>query len=89
MEVNQDPLHPFVPLGRTGHSCDVVGHYMVIFGGFYKVANELNDMHIFDLERQTWRMLHEEPSAANTYMPSREMSTYRGAVSHPTLPAYD
>lgn len=39
------------PLGRTGHSCDIVGNTMVVFGGFYKVAKELNDMHIFDFDK--------------------------------------
>ena len=38
------------PIGRTGHSCDIVGHTMVIFGGFFKVAKELNDLHIFDFD---------------------------------------
>lgn len=68
---------------------------MIIFGGFYKVANELNDLHIFDLENQTWKMIHEEPSVFNSYIPSKvqtgEMNTYRGVVSasHNALPAYE
>ena len=49
------------PLGRTGHSCDVVGHTMVIFGGFFKVAKELNDLHIFDFDEQKWISIYEEP----------------------------
>ena len=33
---------------------------MVIFGGFYKIAKELNDLHIFDFETQLWTMIYEE-----------------------------
>ena len=47
------------PLGRTGHSCDIIGHYMVIFGGFQKIANELNDLHIFNFEEMKWQILYE------------------------------
>ena len=47
------------PMGRTGHSCDIMGHYMVIFGGFYKLANELNDLHIFDFRERKWLILYE------------------------------
>ena len=34
---------------------------MVIFGGFYKLANELNDLHIFDFDELRWLSLYEQP----------------------------
>ena len=42
------------PLERSGHSCDVIGHYMVIFGGLFELTKELNDMYVFDLKNQNW-----------------------------------
>jgi len=36
------------PVERSGHSCDVIDHYMVIFGGFMNLTKELNDLYIFD-----------------------------------------
>jgi len=49
--LNNQTTLDLVPLGRTGHSCDVVGNSMVIFGGFFKVSKELNDMHVFDFDK--------------------------------------
>lgn len=70
------------PLGRTGHSCDVVGHYMVIFGGYYKVANELNDLQIFDFKHSAWRTLYDQPSAPYiTASKEYQLSSQRGAPS--------
>lgn len=43
-----------IPLERSGHSCDVYGQYMVIFGGFYEITKELNDLHLFDFINETW-----------------------------------
>ena len=50
-----------LPLGRIGHSCDIIGQYMIIFGGFYRIANELNDLHVFDFEECKWMSLYEQP----------------------------
>lgn len=43
-----------VPLERSGHSCDVYGQYMVIFGGFYDLTKELNDLYLFDFVTERW-----------------------------------
>lgn len=43
-----------VPLERSGHSCDIYGQYMVIFGGFYEITKELNDLFLFDFIRERW-----------------------------------
>ena len=43
-----------VPLERSGHSCDIYGQYMVIFGGFYDLTKELNDLYLFDFVTERW-----------------------------------
>ena len=35
------------PFERSGHSSDVFGEYLVIFGGIWDVTKELNDMHLY------------------------------------------
>ena len=42
------------PVERSGHSCDVIGQYMLVFGGFYDITKELNDMYLFDFENESW-----------------------------------
>jgi N-acetylneuraminic acid mutarotase len=42
------------PVERSGHSCDVYGQYMVIFGGLYELTKELNDLYLFDLINEVW-----------------------------------
>jgi len=37
------------PLERSGHSCSLYGEYLVIFGGFFEITKELNDLYLFDL----------------------------------------
>ena len=61
---------------------------MVIFGGFYKVANELNDLHVFDLERQRWRMLAEEAFPGHI-APHRDLNRNQGGASQQSLPVYE
>ena len=43
-----------VPPERSGHSCDIYGQYMVIFGGFYEITKELNDLYLFDFINEKW-----------------------------------
>ena len=43
-----------VPPERSGHSCDIYGQYMVIFGGFYEITKELNDLYLFDFISERW-----------------------------------
>jgi hypothetical protein len=38
---------------------------MVIFGGIYEITKELNDMHIFDFERNTWINIYEDLNLMN------------------------
>jgi hypothetical protein len=42
------------PLPRSGHSVDLYGQYMVIFGGIIEVVKELDDLLIFDLKNKRW-----------------------------------
>mmetsp|Transcript_11067 Transcript_11067/g.16823 ORF Transcript_11067/g.16823 Transcript_11067/m.16823 type:complete len:82 (+) Transcript_11067:981-1226(+) len=43
-----------IPIGRSGHSCSLFGSYLVIFGGFFDVTRELNDLFLFDLHQSRW-----------------------------------
>jgi hypothetical protein len=38
---------------------------MVIFGGMYEITKELNDMHIFDFESNTWINIYEDLNLMN------------------------
>jgi len=51
------------PVERSGHSCDIIGHYMVIFGGFMNLTKELKDLFLFDFHTQTWIKIFQELSA--------------------------
>ena len=62
----------FLPLERSGHSCDVFESYMVIFGGIFEITKELNDLHLFDFKKQRWVTLFEEANS-----PKRELSPYQ------------
>jgi N-acetylneuraminic acid mutarotase len=45
------------PSARSGMGCLVWKHYMVIFGGFFEAVRETkwyNDVHVFDLQTETW-----------------------------------
>ena len=44
----------FKPRERSGHSCDIIDHYMAIFGGIYEITKELNDLHLFDFRSNKW-----------------------------------
>jgi N-acetylneuraminic acid mutarotase len=48
------------PLERSGHSCDVYGNYMILFGGIYEITKELNDFYMFDFKKNVWLTLFEE-----------------------------
>lgn len=77
MQWNEVRVRSDMPLGRTGHSCDIIGHYMVIFGGFYKLANELNDLHIFDFEERRWLTLYEQPTSVGYQALYQDLNSYR------------
>lgn len=43
-----------IPFERSGHSSDVCKDYLVIFGGIWDVTKELNDLHLYSFNRNTW-----------------------------------
>lgn len=49
-----------IPLERSGHSCDVFGNYMVLFGGIFEITKELNDFMLYDFKQNKWITLFEE-----------------------------
>jgi hypothetical protein len=34
----------YKPRERSGHSCDIIDGYMIVFGGIYEITKELNDL---------------------------------------------
>ena len=58
------PADGVYPLERSGHSCDVYdGQYLIVFGGIYEITKELNDLHVFDLNKRLWVTLFEEQNS--------------------------
>ena len=43
-----------IPFERSGHSSDVYGDYLCVFGGIWDVTKELNDLHLYSFNRNTW-----------------------------------
>jgi N-acetylneuraminic acid mutarotase len=52
-----------VPVERSGHSCDIYGQYMVVFGGFYDLTKELNDLYLFDFVTERWIAIFVEENS--------------------------
>ena len=48
-----------MPIARSGHSADIYGDYMVIFGGIRDVIRELNDLHVYSFTNSTWSTIQE------------------------------
>lgn len=63
------PIDDFIPMERSGHSCDIYDNFMVIFGGIYEITKELNDFHLFDFRKNRWITMFEE-----SYSPKRDNS---------------
>jgi hypothetical protein len=56
----KSPPGTFVPIERSGHSCDVFENFMLVFGGIFEITKELNDFSIFDFRTNRWVSLFEE-----------------------------
>lgn len=55
------------PSARSGHVCCLWKHYMILFGGFFEALRETkwyNDVHIFNLQTETWMDLPQSRLAA-------------------------
>ena len=61
----------FPPLERSGHSCDVIGKYMIVYGGIHEITKEQNDMHLLDLETNTWISIFEPEPVAELGSPTK------------------
>jgi hypothetical protein len=59
------PSDDFVPLARSGHTCDVYDRYMVMFGGIFEITKELNDCMMYDFKHNKWITLFEEQVSPN------------------------
>ena len=63
-----------IPFERSGHSSDIYGEYLVIFGGIWDVTKELNDLHLYSFGQNRWITIQ---SSANS--PTIGRSPIRGA----------
>jgi N-acetylneuraminic acid mutarotase len=66
------------PRERSGHSCDIIDQYMIVFGGIYEITKELNDLHLYDFRANKWVTVCEE-----THSPVRGSSPYGGEDHSP------
>ena len=64
-----------IPFERSGHSSDIYGEYLVIFGGIWDVTKELNDLHLYSFGQNRWITIQ---SSANS--PTIGRSPIRGAA---------
>jgi len=48
---------------RSGHSACIYKNYMLLFGGIFEITKELNDLYLYDLEKNKWIQLFEETSS--------------------------
>lgn len=68
-------------VSRSGHSAQVFGDFMLIFGGIHEVTKELDDMIAFDFKKGEWIHLFSEYVAApvhelqSTEKPKRKHTT--------------
>jgi serine/threonine protein kinase len=63
---------PDEPPGRWGHSCNVIGDFLYIFGGRDGIA-QFNDLYCFDLVNLKWKLL----------LPSQKNSSLSGMIPEP------
>jgi len=66
---------PDAPRARSGHTANIYNDkYMLVFGGTYSIKNEMNDLHVLDIESQRWVFLykniaHEIKKTPKKYFP--------------------
>lgn len=79
---DEDPTWS-VPLERSGHSCDVYGQYMVVFGGFYDLTKELNDLYLFDFVTERWIPIFVEENSplVKNILPYNEVSGVNSSLT--------
>jgi len=46
-----------IPTGRWGHSADVLGNRMLVFGGNTPIGNVVNDIYSYDFTNNQWQLL--------------------------------
>jgi len=81
-----NPVNPEkTPTIRSGHSTVLKGKYMMIFGGIYEITKELNDAHLYDVEKNEWILLFQKKLAPSNIgvSPSPTKSQYSFSQSSP------
>lgn len=63
------------PVQRSGHSCDIYGHYMVIFGGFMGLTKELKDLYLLDFHTLEWIKIFDEVNGAASPVAALRLSS--------------
>ncbi|KAL0476354.1 GalOx ketch [Acrasis kona] len=52
-----------IPKQRSNHSCVLIDHFMIVFGGLGEEQTEyFNDLYILDIRSLVWRCVESEPS---------------------------
>jgi len=54
------------PEERSGHQITIYqNRYVVVFGGMQEVTNELNDLHVYDLDQNIWHEIENDNKNAS------------------------
>jgi len=56
------------PRGRAGHSMAVYNNHIIVFGGLYEITREMNDMYVFNVQKNEWRRLFKSSNEDNMAM---------------------
>ena len=51
------------PCARSGHTAVVYKDYIMMFGGIQEITRELNDFHMYDINKNCWVLLFDEKAA--------------------------
>ena len=59
------------PCARSGHTAVVNKDYIMMFGGIQEITRELNDFHMYDINKNRWVLLFDEKAAESPMIFSR------------------
>lgn len=68
------------PTARSGHSCQVVNDYLILFGGIKEIGHETNELFSCNLESNEWSLIFHAEVHENYLQPSFLATTFSSAV---------
>jgi hypothetical protein len=69
------------PTARSGHSCQIVGSTLILFGGIKEIGHETNELFSCNLENCQWSLIfHAEVESEKNLNPSQLTTTLTSGV---------